>query len=339
MQRKSLWSCCALAVVACLLIAPDSLAICWGELNADLQSRITTPGNCPNTVPTMTKTYRTRCFDECYELTSDFTTTISGSGACAGFGEGGTTACTQPIVCVPLDGIEIYGHSPPTFNTSIIHRKRTGFCSNLGCANAGSTTLTTSCPCGGDPRECEPLPPPVSPIIISLEGRGYELTAPATGVHFDLDSDGTGNERVAWTRAGLGEAFLALDRDGNGTIDWGKELFGDITPQMPSDEPNGFRALAVFDDALNGGNEDGKIDAADKIFAHLRLWLDDNHNGYSEAEELMPVSRFVEWIDLTYGTSRRVDEYGNEFRYWAESGFNDGKVRRVWDVFLQIRYE
>ncbi len=159
------------------------------------------------------------------------------------------------------------------------------------------------------------------------------------GVHFDLDSDGTPGERVAWTESRSDDAFLALDRDGNGTIDSGRELFGDVTPQMPSDNPNGFRALAVFDDALNGGNEDGRIDSQDSIFESLKLWLDRNHNGFSESEEIMPLSSRVNWIELEYGTSSRVDEHGNEFRYWAESRLANSRIRRIWDVFLQIRYD
>jgi hypothetical protein len=75
-------------------------------------------------------------------------------------------------------------------------------------------------------------PPPCdedcqSPIVMSFGG-GYDLTSAADGVRFDIDADGT-KERIAWTRQGTNVAFLAVDRDGNGVIDSGAELFGDST--------------------------------------------------------------------------------------------------------------
>jgi len=179
-----------------------------------------------------------------------------------------------------------------------------------------------------------------SPIIIDTTGRGFNLTSAEEGVTFDILGSGQ-PIKIAWTAAGSGNAFLALDRNGNGTIDSGKELFGNNTEQPPSDDKNGYLALAEFDKPENGGNGDGIIDNRDAIYSKLLLWIDENHDGISQPNELHTLPELgVYSISLRYRNDRHYfDEYGNWFHYQAALNPNplDGESkdgRWTYDVFF-----
>lgn len=98
----------------------------------------------------------------------------------------------------------------------------------------------------------------IDPLVIDYEGSGTELSD--TKMRFDLDSDGT-PDQISTLKKGSG--FLALDKNGDGKINDGSELFG-------TQSGDGFKDLSIYD-----SNNDGKIDKDDPIYDKLRIWTPD----------------------------------------------------------------
>jgi hypothetical protein len=184
---------------------------------------------------------------------------------------------------------------------------------------------------------------PGSPIIIDTSGEGYHLTSVEDGVLFDLDGDGQ-VEQVSWTRPDAENAFLAFDRNGNGVIDDGTELFGSYTPAYPTGDttitaPNGFEALRFAEGPSYGATmpADGIIDARDPMYSRLLLWTDRNHNGISEPDELQHLSEVgLVAISTDYKPTHRVDRFGNEFRQKGRATWADGQETNVYDIWLKF---
>jgi hypothetical protein len=134
-----------------------------------------------------------------------------------------------------------------------------------------------------------------------------------------------------------------MDRNGNGVIDDGSELFGNYThirPGSPATAANGFEALKFFESPLSGpiGVVDGVIDTRDPAWSRLVLWRDLNHNGISESDELQTVSSAgLVAIGTNYKRRKRVDRFGNEFRQAGQATWQDGEVITIYDVWLQMR--
>lgn len=179
-----------------------------------------------------------------------------------------------------------------------------------------------------------------TPIAIDLDGFGIFMTNVSNGVLFDINGSGR-KVRTSWLSSISNTGWLVLDRNNNGTIDNGTELFGSYTPQSTpaSGMKNGFLALAVYDRPDQGGNGDGKIDAQDAVFSRLRLWVDRNVDGLTTPNELYTLaSRGILSISLDYQISRYTDQYGNIFRYRARIRRQWGGIDRwAWDIFPRLQ--
>ena len=149
----------------------------------------------------------------------------------------------------------------------------------------------------------------VDPLILDIDGDGIQTTNPDTSTaYFDFDNSGS-RTHSGWISAGDG--FLVLDRNHNGTIDSGAELFSNFTPLANGAlAANGFDALRDFD-----ANKDGIIDRNDAIWSSLRIWRDANGDGTSQSGELLGLDELgIISINLSKdGTIRRL-ENGNMVR-------------------------
>jgi hypothetical protein len=193
-------------------------------------------------------------------------------------------------------------------------------------------------PCGDDVSECdipEIVRPPFDdaeslscPLVLDLDGDGVETLGKNAGIHFDHDGNGFA-ELTGWS--GQDDGLLIFDRNGDGRINDGSELFGNNT-RLENGQlaANGFAALADLDH-----NHDGKIDAQDEAFAQLRVWKDTNSNGKVDANELLTLEEAgVASLATGYTNQNQIDEYGN--RTLQKGSYTDinGNVREMHDVWF-----
>lgn len=191
------------------------------------------------------------------------------------------------------------------------------------------------------------------------------LASAPNGVSFDIDGDGR-REQVSWTEPTADVGFLALDRNRNGIIDNGRELFGSHAVPGAS---NGFDALALARGSSPAATQTRavplagidvfvpdynkswvQIDHYDALFARLLLWTDRNHDGIFDRSEVVRVNGWLAEIGLNYDYDRRVDPFGNRYAFkgWANVRPALGKLRAtasdkaetalgqldIYDVFL-----
>ncbi|MGE5468715.1 MAG: heme utilization protein, partial [Ignavibacteria bacterium] len=168
-----------------------------------------------------------------------------------------------------------------------------------------------------------------SPLVLDLNDDGVKTTGLGAGVHFDLRADGHATN-VGWVSPHDG--FLALDRNNDGLINDGSELFGTATRLATGKTAaNGFEALRELDT-----NHDGVIDARDAHFKDLRVWTDTNQDGVSQPGELHRLADLgIARLDLHEKQTSALDN-GNWIGLESTFTTEDGKAHALADVWMQI---
>ncbi|WP_409522853.1 calcium-binding protein [Nitrincola sp. MINF-07-Sa-05] len=169
-----------------------------------------------------------------------------------------------------------------------------------------------------------------SPIILDLDGNGVSTTGITEGVYFDHNGDGFA-QLTGWVDASDG--LLVWDRNSNGVVDNGTELFGDNTVMLNGQRAvNGFAALAEHDT-----NGDGVIDANDAIWSDLRIWRDQSQDGVTREGELVTLDALgITSINLSYTDSDHVDQHGNAHKQVGSFTWADGTTGTATDVWFAV---
>lgn len=184
-----------------------------------------------------------------------------------------------------------------------------GICkTRVGCRISWKIILALGAVLSGLAQPALATHPCSSPLILDLDNNGVLTTSLNYSGRFDINGDGE-VESIGWTAWYSEEAFLWLDLNRNRLVDDGGELFGDsmLLPDG-SFSNNGFEALAIFDQVLFGGDEDGQITEEDLVWRDLLLWRDANHNGISEPKEIQRLARHgIVAVDLSYIERDEID--------------------------------
>jgi VCBS repeat-containing protein len=168
-----------------------------------------------------------------------------------------------------------------------------------------------------------------TPLVLDLNGDGVQTISFNESMLFDLLATGT-KQSVGWVSKQDG--LLALDLNGDGQINSGAELFGSSTV-LPNGAhaTDGWVALKTLD-----SNGDEKLDAQDAQFNQLRVWVDANGNGQTDAKELGTLAdHHIASINLAANT-HSVQQNGNVVQGFSTYTSTDGTTHEVADVGLQV---
>ncbi len=154
--------------------------------------------------------------------------------------------------------------------------------------------------------------------------------------HF-LAGDGNdlmgGSDRADNLWGGKDDGLLVFDKNNNGKIDDGSELFGNNTVLSNGNKAaNGFEALKALD-----SNNDGKVDSQDANFSNLKIWQDKNSDGKLDKGELLSLSEAgVQSLNTTCTNSNEVDSSNNAHKQQGSFTTTDGTSNKMNDVWFDV---
>ena len=160
------------------------------------------------------------------------------------------------------------------------------------------------------------------PLVIHLEGDINHLSS--STFRFDLNNDGS-EEEISF--AGSGSGFLVLDKNNDGVINNGSELFG-------TESGDGFADLSVYDEDGNGF-----IDAGDSAYQQLQIWRKDA-DGNGRLTRLQDAGIAAIGTRSGYSPFTITDEYNNEFGQAQRTGIfvrESGEVGAIQQIDLTQR--
>ncbi|MBV1910398.1 MAG: hypothetical protein KUG78_13935 [Kangiellaceae bacterium] len=159
------------------------------------------------------------------------------------------------------------------------------------------------------------------PLIIDLDFSGFKFESIISDIQFDLDGDG---ELEFISNLSGEDAFLAIDKNNNGVIDNGTELFGD-----QEGAKDGFAALKLLD-----SNSDHQINAEDQLF-HQILLLKFNEYGMQNTRTLSEQGITT----LSLNPTNNHQEYENDNLLVSQSTFktDKGQIGIMGDFLLGMR--
>lgn len=162
----------------------------------------------------------------------------------------------------------------------------------------------------------------IDPIVLDLDGNGIELTSREdSNVYFDMDGDGI-RELTGWVSPTDG--LLAIDGNSNGQIDNINELIGDLGQ-------SGFGELITYD-----LNSDSIINASDAVWSQLRVWVDANSDGRTDAGELRTLASLnIRSIDLNY-TAVNFTAEGNLIHEQSVFEYTNGTTGLAADIWFDV---
>jgi hypothetical protein len=162
----------------------------------------------------------------------------------------------------------------------------------------------------------------IGAIAIDLNGDGIQTLGIDRGVKFDIANSG---EKLSTGWISNADAFLAIDKNGNGKIDSRAELFGGGVGQ-------GFAKLESFD-----SNHDGLVNAQDDRFDKLKVWQDKNSNGITDRNELFSLADVgIVSLKVASTSNFTLDAQQNVLGERSFAMTNTGKTLETIDTYFQV---